>query len=575
MARSISILSGLTLSLSFLCGICHAAPPDAGTLLNEQRQMAPSLPDRLPQPEKGVERPPLVDSGVRVMVKGFRFTGLDGIATDAELQLLVAESIGKELSFDQLQGVAIRVTTYLREKKGYLLARAYLPRQDVTEGIIEIAIVAGRLDGRVRVNVREPRRISQSLLEGIVDRAVPEGSPARLERIERAALLLNDLPGISAHASLEPGSTPGTTRIIVDAAEGDLVSGFVGSDNYGDRYTGAWRGTGQVAANDPFGRGDQLILSLTGAENMFLGSAAYTLPLASTGISWSLVYTGLYYKLGGDFAGLDADGRADTVQTGISYPVVRSRTASIRAGVDFEYQVLTDYANGSTIKERNIPLGRGTLAGSFFDTVGGGGLTSASIILSGGNLDLSGVADVQAQDDAGPGASGGFVRSTYSLARLQRLTRDVSLFASVRGQLASGNLDSSQKFILGGPTGVRAYPVGEAAGDEGHAFTVETRFDLPFMPPWAAAQLVGFVDSGWVELHTEPWPGAITTATGRNSYWLSGGGFGLNIGMPGRYSIRTSYARVIGDNPGRTQTGLNSDNRSSDQRFWLQAVVWF
>lgn len=576
MAISHRILCGLTLSLSLLSGIARAAPPDAGTLLNEQRQQAPSIPDRLPKPEESaVERPPLVDNGVKVKVRGFRFTGGAGMATDAELQTLVADSVGRDLSFGELQGVAAQVTNYLREKKGYLLARAYLPRQDVTEGIVEIAIIAGRIDGKVRVNVKEPRRVSQSLLEGIADRAVPEGSPARMERIERAALLLNDLPGIGAQASLEPGSAPGTTRIIINATEGALVSGFIGGDNYGDRFTGAWRGTGQVSAKDPFGFGDQLGFSLTGAENMFQGHAAYALPLGSTGINWSLSYTGLYYALGSDLASLNANGRADVVDTTLSYPVLRSRAASIWGGLGFEYQHLTDEANGSNTRKRSIPVGNGTLTGSFFDTFGGGGLTSVAIALYGGSLDLSGVADAQAQDDAGPGTSGGFVRGTYSLARLQRLTRDLSLFTSVRGQLASGNLDSSQKFILGGPTGVRAYPVGEAAGDEGHAFTVETRYDLPFLPARAATQLVGFIDSGWVRLHNETWPGAITTATGRNDYWLNGGGGGLNIGMSGLYSIRASYAHVIGDNPGRSPSGLNSDNRSSDERFWLQAVVWF
>jgi hypothetical protein len=47
-----------------------AAPPDAGTLLNEQRQPGSGLPDRLPKPDaSAVERPPLADSGARITVK--------------------------------------------------------------------------------------------------------------------------------------------------------------------------------------------------------------------------------------------------------------------------------------------------------------------------------------------------------------------------------------------------------------------------------------------------------------------------------------------------------------------------
>lgn len=554
----------------------YAAPPDAGSLLNEQRQPGSSLPDRLPSERaKEVERPPMADSGTKITVKGFRFSGIDGIATDAELQALVQEAVGKQLGFSELQAVAARITGYLRDTKGYLLARAYLPKQDVTEGIIEIAVVAGKLDGKVKVNRKKPARISQSLLEAIAGKAISADSVTRMENIEQAVLLMNDLPGIGAQAALEPGATPGTTRIIIDVTEGPLLSGIISGDNYGDRYTGTWRGTGQLSANDPFGLGDQFSLSLTGAEHMMQGRVAYNIPLGATGLNGSLSYTGLYYELGGDLTALQAKGRADTISAALSYPLMRSRNASIWTGIGLEYTAMTDEANSARTKERRIPVGNASLTGSFYDKLGGGGLTSASLAVHSGNLDLSGVAAAQLQDDTGPKASGNFWRSTYNLARLQRLTGILSLFASARGQLTSVNLDSSQKFILGGPSGVRAYPTGEASGDEGHAFTVETRLELPFMPSWAATQLVGFFDTGWVKLHYRTWPNAINSISNRNDYWLSGGGVGVNIGKSGVYGIRASYARTVDKNRGRSTADRDADNRSDNDRVWLQAVVWF
>ena len=571
--RSLNLLAAASL---LLATTAFAAPPDAGTLLNEQRQPGSGLPDRLPKPDTStVERPPLADSGARITVKEFRFSGLGTIATEAELQTLVRDQIGRQLSFGELQGVAALITKYLREKKGYLLARAYLPRQDVTAGIIEIAIVSGRLDGKVKVNRKTGTRASQSLLEGIANRAVPVGSVVRMENLERATLLMNDLPGLTSKSSLQPGSVPGTTSVIIDASEGPLLSGSVSTDNQGDRYTGIWKSTGQIAVNDPFGLGDQLSLSFTGAENMLQGRAAYALPLGSTGLSWSLSYTGLYYELGGDLANLNSNGRADTLSTGLSYPLVRSRNASIWAGLTFEYLLMNDKANGATTRDRTIPVGNGSLTGSFLDGFGGGGMTNVNLTLYGGSLDLSGHSDSQAADDLGPKTSGGFFRATYSLGRLQRITDQLALSVSARGQFAGGNLDSSQKFILGGPTGVRAYPSGEASGDEGHAFTAELRLDLPFMPKWAETQVIGFMDSGWVKLHDTLWPGSISSASGKNDYWLSGGGAGLNIGKQGLYSIRASYARTIGINDGRSTTGKDSDNRSDKDRVWLQAMIWF
>lgn len=571
------LLTLLALALCLTCGpLALAAPPDAGQMLNKQRQPGTHLPDRLPQDgDRETERAPLTDTGTKVLVKGFRFSGSQSLATDAELEALLSDSIGKELGFAELKRLAERVTIYLREQKGYLLARAYLPKQDITAGIIEIAVIAGRIEGKVRVNVKEPRRISQSLLEGIAGKALKAGSAIRMEEIERVVLLMNDLPGISSNASLERGATPGTTRLGIDVTEGPLISGLISGDNYGDRYTGIWRGTGQIAVNDPFGLGDQLSLSFIGAENMYQGTAAYFLPLGPTGLTWSLSYTGLYYELGDDLASLNANGRADTFATRFGYPILRTRNASIWAGLGFEYIMLSDETNGITTSDRKLSVGNASLSGNFFDSFGGGGLSNANLILYSGNLDLSGLSAEETADEAGPRSAGNFTRATYNLARLQRLTRRISLFGSIRGQIADNNLNSSQKLILGGPTGVRAYPVGEASGDEGHIMTLETRFDIPDTPSWAKVQLVGFVDTGYIKLHKDPWAASITNATNSNDYWLSGGGAGIVVGKGGLYSIRISYAHKIGDNPGRSMAGNDADNHNDNGRFWLQTVAWF
>lgn len=573
MSRTLCCLAITSLLLE---ATSHAAPPDAGSLLNEQRQPGSRLPDRLPKPEElKQERTPLADSGAKVKIKGFRFTGYEGIATEAELNSIAAASIGRELGFKELQEIASNITTYLRDKKGYMLARAYLPQQDITEGVIEIAITAGRLDSHTEVKPDKSARINSRILRDMIDKVIKPGKPLETADIERAILLMNDLPGVKAKVAMEPGSTPGTAKMVINASEGNLATGSISADNQGDRYTGTWRGTGQLSVNDPFGWGDQLSLSLTGAENQFQGRAQYSMPIGASGLSGSVSYTGLYYELGGDMKSLNYNGRADTIGASLSYPLLRSREASIWAGMGFEYMMMTDSAGSQDIKRRHIPVANGSISGTFYDTFWGGGLSSANMTVYGGNLDLSGVIDAQTQDNQGPKSAGGFFRATYNLARLQKATQILSFSAQLRGQFAACNLDSSQKFILGGPNGVRAYPVGEASGDEGHALTAEARLDLPFMPSWAATQLVGFVDTGWVKLHHDNWSGAVTSATGRNDYWLSGAGVGLNIGKDGLYLLKASYAHTIGTNDGRTTTGKNSDNRSENEQVWLQAMFWF
>lgn len=554
-----------------------AAQPDAGSMLQEQRQSKSSLPQRLPSPEvSDVLQQADADSTITFFVREFRFTGrYETLVTSAELTDLVKEHIGKKSTFNGLQKLTQTITNYLRNKKQYLLARAYLQPQDVTQGVIEIAIVPGHVDGHTIIELDKPSRISPRLLQNIADSAIPEGRPATMKSLERAVLLANDLPGLTARGSLEPGSEPGSTRLLIKASEKPLFQGYFSGDNHGSLYTGQLRGNAAVSAYHPFGCADQASLSLTAAEQMQQWQASYSTLLFPNGLTGTLSFSSLSYNISRELSNLNASGSAKTYAATLSYPLLRTRNASIWSGLGGEALALRDKANGESIRVRNIYTGNISLTGSFFDRFGGGGLSNASFGLTTGNADLSDLESNLLADASGPRTHGNFLRTTYTLARLQRLTSVTSLFLAARGQLASTNLDSAQKFILGGPAGVRAYPVGEAVADEGHAFTLESRMELPLMPANVTTQLIGFYDTGWVKLNRNPWAKSVINATNSNYYWLSGAGIGLNMDHPGRYALRTAYAYPVGSNPGRTIMGTNADNEPNKGRFWAQLIVWF
>lgn len=197
------------------------------------------------------------------------------------------------------------------------------------------------------------------------------------------------------------------------------------------------------------------------------------------------------------------------------------------------------------------------------------------MIITTGDLDLSHNDTYKANDDLTAHTNGQFARVNINLARLQRLTDDLGLSLSYSGQLALGNLDSSQKFILGGPYGVRAYPVGEASCDEGHLLSAELRYSLTLIPTLGDFQVIGFYDAGYAILHKNVYPGAISTATGKNHYWLSGVGGGVSVSRPSLCALRLMYAEQIGDNPGRDTNGNNADGLDDKGHFWLLASVYF
>lgn len=558
---------------SFPLVLLAAPVPDSGQILQEQKQIPTTLPKKLPSADEHAPKKESPESGLKITVSGFKFTGAQAVATEEELQQVVSSVVGQTLSLADLQNIAALVTNYLRDK-GYFLARAYLPKQEIVDGIVEIAIIAGQVQGEPSIRFSGPVRIREQIISNMASQGVQAGEALQQKKLERSILLMNDLPGISAKSILEKGDIPGTTKVAIEAQEGPLFGGLLSANNFGNRYTGTFQGTAQAAANDLTGIGDQLSLSLTGAEGLMKGAIAYQLPLGRSGLKGGISYTGLGYELGKEYKILDIEGTANTFTAQLSYPLMRTRNFSLWQALDYEYRRLEDEADGTEFSDRTLHVAGANTSVNSYDRWGGGGLSNMFLRICAGELDY-GLAAEAVTDASTARAEGGFYKLAMSLSRLQRLTRNFSLFAAFSGQLTNQNLDSSEKFILGGPYGVRAYPVGEGSGDEGYSLTTELRYNFPRQIMSSSLQCVAFFDTGRIRLHDSPWTNSVISATGKNSYALSGAGFGINLDRPGMYSIRASFAQVIGNNPGRSIDGKNADNKDDDQQVWLQAILWF
>lgn len=582
-ARSLPVWFSLCALAGLWSGFAQAqTPADAGSILNQQRQLGPQLPAPAPEAQPAESGRPAVREvmGPAVLVKTVRFTGAVHLVPEAELQALVQDIIGKKLDFAALQKVADRISEHLRSR-GFLLARAYLPRQDVTDGAIEISLIEGLLEGTSGAGggwhflPSDKTRIDRKRMEGIAEAQAPSGAAVQGGSLERALLLMNDLPGVTARSRLEPGAAPGTTRVMVETSEGPLVAGTAWADNHGNRSTG----TGQISANlninDPTGQGDLAQLLATVTEGVQLARLGYDRPLGYQGLRANISYTDMRYQItegSGVAAGLK--GESQSVNAGLSYPFVRSRLHNLYGTLSYAHKALTDNSSAGTVRDKRVDALTLALSGNALDQWQGGGLNAWSLALVSGDLDLSRAPADKASDAATLRTDGRYTKLLYNASRLQRLGNDFTLSANLSGQKANGNLDSSEKIILGGPTGVRAYPVGEASGDEGWLANIEFRYEHPSPTPWGALQLTAFADAGSVRLYDTP-DIAISTATGRNSYLLKGAGLAAGLGKIGNYHLRLTWAHALGDNPGRDVSGHDADGRSDANRFWLQATFWF
>lgn len=541
--RAMAALSLLSSALVFSAPL----PPDVGQILESVRP-APTAPVARPAlPQRDEEsRPGLTGPDTfQIPLRGIRITGAS-LYPAATFETLLHDAIGRNLTLGELDALAQRITRYYRDHDS-MLARAYIPAQEIKDGIVEIAVLEGRygevvLRNQSGLKDRAAHALTQPLQPGgvITGRAV-----------ERATLLADDLHGIEAAATLRPGSAVGTSDFVLELREGKQRDGSLEFDNSGSRYTGRYRLGGGIAFNNPAGIGDRFSARiLSSGQGLVYGQLGYQLPLGYSGTTLGLSLTQADYQLGSDFASLDASGTARISGVMLNHALVRSAQFNLRGRIGFDYKKLRDRdINGSTDKQSSVvSLGLlGDLDGPF-------GKTNFSALLYSGYLDAP-VTDA--------GTRGGFNKLALSASHQRYLGSGFSFTAAYSGQLASKNLDSSEKMSLGGPNGVRAYPQAEAGGDDVHLINLELRRTLEPLAQGSLDVLL-LADFGVSRLVHETWAGY----TGESVRRLSSLGMGVAYKTTNNWSVRADYARRLGSQAAQSEP-------DSPGRFWLQVVKLF
>lgn len=488
--------------------------PDAGQTLQQQQQR-PSLP---PQPGASVDiQSPASAStpagGQQVTLKSVSISG-NRVFTEAELQSALGPVSGQAFDLAGLRGLAERISAHYRAA-GYPFARAFLPTQPLNTGELRIEVVEGRYGKVVVSGDAAMTPAAQGYLS-----ALQPGQAIESTELERATLILDDLPGVKVAPIIRPGQELGTGDLDVQVSRARAVSGDVGVDNHGNRYTGQHRLRANLQVDSPFLFGDQVtVRTLLSDENMWLGSLGYSLPVGSSGLRAQVSYARTAYELGKDFASLDATGTADVASAGLTYPLRRSQRSNLTIGASLQHKKLHDeqgaVASDNRKLSNSLPV---SLQFDHRDVFGGGGITYGTVVYTRGDLKLDAglkASDVASRQDT----RGSFNKLNLDIARVQALPAGLSLFGRFSGQWADQNLDSSESFSLGGSYGVRAFPSGEGNGDAGWLVQAELRYTMGDFMPYV------FHDNGRVDINARA--SRILPTVTDNHRSVAGGGLGL------------------------------------------------
>lgn len=548
-------LSTLTLAL-LSAWLVHAAPvpPNAGQSLRELQQPNVGVPraaDSVRIQSSAADQNAPSDT-TRIAVKVVRVTG-STIFQASELEALVADLAGGERSFADIKTAAARITSLYRER-GYMLARAYLPSQEVKSGVVTIAILEGHVD-KVSVQNNAGLTNANGYLKGI-----QQGDALQSQTVERALLLLNDTPGVAAaRATVQPGASVGTSDLLVELDPSKPIVGNVELDNFGNRYTGENRVGGSLGFNNPLGMGDQLTLrALVTDKNMTYARLAYQIPVGTSGLRVGAALSNTRYnQLAKEFTVLQANGSANNASLFASYPFIRSLENNLTGTVSWESKSLSDRTNVPvTASDKRIQVGSIGIAGNHAKA--GQRLTAFDLALASGKLSMDAIS--LAFDNASAKTNGGYNRVSYSVNHQERLADADTLLFALSGQQANKNLNSSEKFSLGGAGGVRAYPQGEGIGDQGWLASLEARHTFA-----QGMQGVLFYDAGSVTTNKTPYVVGVA-----NSRSISGAGVGANVSYSGLQFKAFVAWRTGGGQPTSEPVTMNRN-----PRLWVQVGTQF
>ncbi|MDI1271998.1 ShlB/FhaC/HecB family hemolysin secretion/activation protein [Polaromonas sp.] len=511
-----------------------------------------------------------VQAAVSITPAAFRFEG-NTLFDQEALAALLVDRVNRTTDLAGLTEAAALVSRYYRAQ-GYLLTEAYLPEQafQAVGGTVTIAVIEARI-GRVHVQF-EGDNGSASYARRVVGANLQPGALISEYLLDKPVLLLRDLAGVDASATVEPGQRPGQADVIVTIrAQGPQVDGSVGVDNFGARAAGPLHLSASLNVSNLAGRGDvfsaRAQTSNATRSNLYRLAYAVSIDTAGTRLAVSAARTD--YALGEQFAALGATGKADILGVALTRPLIRSRDNNLYGLLSLEHKKFNDQittpANDS---ERRITATRVGLLGNFSDDmIGAGGSSSYALT---GTLGRTRLDAISLGFDQGPGGlrtAGGFGKLNLEFQRTQLFGSASSMLFGFQTQLASRNLASAEKMALGGPNGVRGYPVGEGIGDAGLLFNLEYRYQLPAPVTLAGepVSLAAFYDYGTVRFNQDD--SAVLGVTNRIA--LGSVGIGALAGRVNNFMITTYLAWRT------TRSTPSTGDPDRSPRAWVSAQKWF
>jgi len=472
------------------------------------------------------------DDALTVLVKSIEITGNTVIDTET-LQKKVEPYKNKELTLEEMGELADLITITYQEK-GYILARAYLPEQEIQKGRLTIAVQEGKIGKIIVAGGRHfDERVIRRYFKPQQKRGVINES-----LLEKGLLLSTEIPKVKTDIVLKEGEKPGEVDVVINTQDtSELTFGVDASIDYNNFGS-------SLVSDDRYGVTLNIIdhnwgseLKLRGVtgntyDDSTLGTVDLKIPVGSYGTKLGFNYLTGNYVVGQEYADLGFAGTTKNYGVKIIHPVIKKKNMTLDVEIGYEHK----YSEQEQLRvlEHIDELNGYSVTFNFdnLDRFLGKNIASFQYFIGSLDRDSRLTPSRENIDDD-------FQRITVNLARIQKVYGYSNALLRASGQYSSDRLPSSEQTILGGYGSVRGHPPSQFLGDSGYGLSAEFMFAPPFIADkmifgQRLAQMVQFAvfyDHGGV-FNNDTEPGEIESET------LSGFGGGFRLFYKDKFSFK-------------------------------------
>ncbi len=465
---------------------------------------------------------------VRFPVREIRFTVSEILSAQA-LETVARDYQGRDLAFADLQALAARVNT-LYQAQGIVTAQAIVPPQDVSDGVVTIRLVEGRM-AAIKLSGNDSTDSTY-----VTDRiGLQPGDLVRLQPLERDLIRFNRTNDVQLRAELKPGAAFGGTELNLSLDEPPRHALQFFLDNSGGDSTGKWRSGLNYLNRSLLGWRDKLSLNVSRAAGQESYSLDYSVPVNRSGgrlgVSWNKDLIATKF---GPLAPLDITGRSSALGLSARQPIYVDQSMQLDLVANTARRKSTSWISGVFLQETQTS---DLSLGAEFQSWDASGAWHAAYSNLSGKARVSGVA-----------RGDHYWVGRGNLSRTQDLGHGLSLRASFNFQhTGSPLLPASQQFFIGGEGSVRGYASGIYGGDTGRSLNLELHHPMALGAPGIASSGFFFLDHGKVKPFRPP-----ASLLGGHEE-LTSLGWGIISQWSNRVSSRLTVAYAPNDLPTKRQ----------------------